>query len=83
MSRAQPGGPAALDGLAGGDDVVDQPVGLGLFGREVAVALGVLYRSEAPVYDESVKAQNRMAVERSGKADMLKELRKGHTWTVE
>ena len=47
-----------------------------------AVALGVLYRSEAPVYDESVQTQNRMAVERSGKADMLKELRKGHTWKV-
>ena len=48
-----------------------------------AVALGVLFRVEAPVYDESVQTQNRLALERFGAPDMRKELRKGHTWNVE
>ena len=47
-----------------------------------AVALGVLYRNEGPVYDESVQTQNAMAGQRFGAPDMAKELRKGHTWTV-
>ena len=47
-----------------------------------AVALGVLYRSPGPVYDDSVQTQNEMAVQRFGAPDMAKELRKGHTWTV-
>ena len=46
-------------------------------------ALGVLYRSEGPVYDQAVRAQVQMAKNRAGAAsDLDALLRQGHTWTV-
>ncbi|MBO6935570.1 MAG: 2-oxoacid:ferredoxin oxidoreductase subunit beta [Deltaproteobacteria bacterium] len=45
-------------------------------------ALGVLYREDGPVYDESVRQQVQMAEERAKGADLKSLLREGHTWTV-
>lgn len=45
-------------------------------------ALGVLYRADGPVYDESVRQQVKMAEERAKGADLKALLREGHTWTV-
>jgi 2-oxoglutarate ferredoxin oxidoreductase subunit beta len=49
---------------------------------EDVVALGVLYRREASIYNEDAVAQRRAAAKRFGKADLHALLRQGHTWTV-
>ena len=46
------------------------------------VALGVFYRQQGPVYDESALAQRELAQKQFGKADLHALLRQGHTWTV-
>jgi 2-oxoglutarate ferredoxin oxidoreductase subunit beta len=46
------------------------------------VALGVIYRQDGPVYNESVKEQRELAEERFGEPDLHALLRQGHTWTV-
>ncbi len=46
------------------------------------VALGVLFREEGPVYDESVRTQRKLAEDKFGTPDFEALMRSGHTWTV-
>ncbi len=50
---------------------------------EFPVAFGVLYCDPAPTYEAAVLAQNELARQKFGEADLDALLSAGHTWTVE
>ncbi len=54
----------------------------GLGGPNMPTAVGVLFCSPGPVYEDGVREQQRQAVSKSGLGDLQALLRSGQTWTV-